>query len=154
MSINRVWEVGNLTHDPELRSTPSGSSVLEFSLAVNDRILNKQTEAWEDRPNFFDVAVFGRRGEALAGILTKGMKVAVEGRLRWSSWETQDGQKRSKVSIVATDVELMSRSGTAPAAAVAAPPAAESSANSDGTFAKAGEFMRGGSVSDDDDIPF
>ena len=139
MSINRVWEVGNLTRDPEMRATPSGSSVLEFAIAVNDRVQNKQTGEWGDRPNFFDVAVFGRRGEALAGILTRGTKVAVEGRLRWSSWETPEGQKRSRVTIVATEIELMSKGS----AATAAP------SDSGDAFAKAGEFMRGGDADDE-----
>ena len=99
MSINRVNITGNLTRDPELKSTAGGTQVLRFGVAVNDRVKNQQTDKWEDRPNFVDCVTFGRRAEALANILTKGMKVAVEGRLRYSSWEAQDGSKRSKLEV-------------------------------------------------------
>ena len=108
MSINRVCISGNLTRDPELRATGGGTSVLQFGVAVNERVKNPQTDEWEDRPNFVDCVMFGKRAEALSNLLDKGMKVAVEGRLRYSSWE-KDGQKRSKLEVVAEDVELMSR---------------------------------------------
>ena len=108
MSINRVNITGNLTRDPELKSTAGGTQVLRFGVAVNDRVKNQQTDKWEDRPNFVDCVTFGRRAEALANILTKGMKVAVEGRLRYSSWEAQDGSKRSKLEVACDDVEFMS----------------------------------------------
>ena len=105
MSINRVVISGNLTREPELRQAGS-TTVLQFGIAVNDRIRNTQTDQWEDRPNFFDVLVWGNRGESLSRILAKGMKVAVEGRLRWSQWQAQDGGNRSKVEIVADRVEF------------------------------------------------
>ena len=108
MSVNIVVVAGNLTRDPELKHTNSGAAVLDFGIAVNDRVKGEDGE-WSDRPNFFDVVVWGRRGEALESILAKGMKVTVAGRLRWSSWETQDGQKRSRVQIVGDDVELPSK---------------------------------------------
>jgi len=108
MSINRVTISGNLTRDPELREA-GGSSVLAFSVAVNDRSKNQQTGEWEDRPNFIDCVMFGRRGEALAPLLHKGLKVAVSGKLRYSSWEAKDGAKRSKVEVAADEVELMAR---------------------------------------------
>lgn len=111
MSINRVVISGNLTRDPELRSTGSGMAVLQMGIAVNDRRKNQQSGEWEDVPNFFDVVVFGQRGESLSRFLSKGSKVAIEGKLRWRSWETPDGDKRSKVEIIADDIEFMSSRG-------------------------------------------
>lgn len=108
MSINRVMITGNLTKDPELRSTSSGMSVLGMRMAVNDRRKNSQTGEWEDFPNYVDVTVFGSRGESLSRFLSKGSKVAVEGKLRWSEWENPQGEKRSKIEIVADDIEFMS----------------------------------------------
>ena len=107
MSINRVVVSGNLTREPELRQAGS-TTVLQFGIAVNERRRNSQTEQWEDVPNFFDVLVWGTRGEGLSRILSKGMKVAIEGKLRWSSWKAQDGTNRSKVEIVADNVDFMS----------------------------------------------
>lgn len=108
MSINRVVISGNLTRDPEMRATASGMSVTQLGIAVNDRRKNNQTGEWEDVPNFFDVVVFGTRGESLSRFLSKGSKIAVEGKLRWSSWETPSGDKRSKVEIIADDIEFLS----------------------------------------------
>jgi single-strand DNA-binding protein len=108
MSINKVIITGNLTRDPELRSLPSGLAVLNMGVAVNDRRKNQQTGEWEEHPNFVDVTVFGARGEALTRFLSKGSKVAIEGKLRWSSWETQQGEKRSKLEVVADEVEFLS----------------------------------------------
>lgn len=110
MSINRVNISGNLTRDPEMRATQGGSHVLGFGVAVNDRRRNPQTGEWEDVPNFVDCTVFGNRAEALSRILTKGMKVAIEGKLRYSSWE-RDGQRRSKLEVIVDEVELMSARG-------------------------------------------
>lgn len=108
MSINRVCISGNLTRDPELRSTAGGTSVMGFGVAVNERRKNAQTGEWEDYPNFVDCTLFGKRAEALERYLSKGTKVAVEGRLRYSSWE-KDGQRRSKLGVIVEEVELMSR---------------------------------------------
>lgn len=107
MSINRVCISGNLTRDPELRSTASGMAVMNFGVAVNDRAKNPQTGEWEDRPNFVDCVMFGTRADALARFLTKGTKVALEGKLRYSSWE-RDGQRRSKLEVIVDDLEFMS----------------------------------------------
>lgn len=107
MSINRVVISGNLTRDPDLRQTAGGTAVLGFGVAVNDRRKNAQTGQWEDYPNFIDCTMFGARAQALAGILAKGAKVAVEGKLRWSQWEAQDGSKRSKVEVIVDELELM-----------------------------------------------
>lgn len=105
MSINHVSITGNLTREPELRSTTGGTDVLSFGIAVNDRRKNASGQ-WEDVPNFFECVTFGNRATALSGILAKGMKVAIAGKLRYSSWEN-DGQKHSKVDIIANEVELM-----------------------------------------------
>ena len=109
MAINRVCISGNLTRDPELRQTAGGSQVLRVGVAVNDRRKNQQTGQWEDVPNFVDCVVFGNRAEALAAILHKGDKVAIGGRLRYSSWEAKDGTRRSKLEVIAEEVELMQR---------------------------------------------
>ena len=109
MAINRVCISGNLTRDPELRQTAGGSQVLGVGVAVNDRRKNQQTGQWEDVPNFVDCVVFGNRAEALSTILHKGDKVAIDGRLRYSSWEAKDGTRRSKLEVIAEEVELMQR---------------------------------------------
>ena len=106
MSINRVHISGNLTRDPELRQTGGGTQVLSFGVAVNDRRRNPQTGEWEDYPNFIDCTMFGARAEALSRYLSKGTKVAIEGKLRWSQWE-RDGQKRSKIEVIVDELEFM-----------------------------------------------
>ena len=106
-SINSVVIVGNLTRDPEMRAIPSGTSVCQLRVAVNDRVKDPNTGEWADRANYFDVDVFGGQGERCAQWLAKGRQVAVEGRLRWREWETQDGQKRQAVSIVADNVQFI-----------------------------------------------
>ena len=120
MSINRATISGNLTRDAELRSTASGTPVLSFTVAVNDRRKSNQTGEWEDVPNFIDCTMFGKYGQSIAQYMTKGAKVAVEGKLRWSQWE-RDGQKRSKVEVMAETVELMQRREAAAAPADASP---------------------------------
>ena len=105
--INNVCLAGNLTREPELRSTATGTAVLLFGIAVNERV--KQGTEWVDRPNFFDCKMFGRHDETLAPMLSKGMKVAVDGRLRYETWEPEDGGKRSKIVVIANEVELMQR---------------------------------------------
>ena len=106
MSINRVIISGNLTRDPELRQTQSGMPVLGLGVAVNDRRKNQTTGEWEDYPNFIDCTMFGARAEALSRYLSKGTKVAIEGKLRWSQWE-RDGQKRSKIEVIVDELEFM-----------------------------------------------
>lgn len=105
MSINQVAVTGNLTRAPELRATQGGTAVLSFGIAVNDRRKNASGQ-WEDVPNFFECVTFGNRAMALGDILVKGMKVAIAGKLHYSSWE-KDGQKHSKVDIIANEIELM-----------------------------------------------
>ncbi|MBF4509373.1 MAG: single-stranded DNA-binding protein [Aeromicrobium sp.] len=128
MSINRVVISGNLTRDPELRATGGGMSVLKLGVAVNDRRKNQQTGEWEDYPNFIDVTVFGARGEALSRFLSKGQKVAIEGKLRWRQWETQQGEKRSAIEVIADEVEFLSSrdGGSGGYSAPAAPSGGES----------------------------
>ncbi len=105
MSINRVNISGNLTRDPELRATASGTPVLSFGVAVNDRRRNQQTGEWEDYPNFIDCTMFGARAESVSRFLSKGSKVAIEGKLRWSQWE-REGQKRSKIDVTVDEIEF------------------------------------------------
>ena len=108
MAINRVVISGNLTRDPELRATQSGMQVLSLGVAVNDRRKNPATGEWDDYPNFVDCTMFGTRAEAVSRYLSKGTKVAIEGKLRYSSWE-RDGQKRSKLEVIVDEIEFMSR---------------------------------------------
>lgn len=112
MGINKVVIAGNLTRDPELRETASGFQILNFGVAVNDRRKNQQTQQWEDYANFVDCTMFGNRAASVARFLAKGSKVAIEGKLRWSQWETQDGSKRSKLEVAVDEIEFMtSRDG-------------------------------------------
>ena len=120
MSINRVVISGNLTRDPELRSTQGGMEVLALGVAVNDRRKNQQTGEWEDYPNFIDCTMFGARAQSVSRFLSKGSKVAIEGKLRWSQWE-RDGQKRSKIEVIVDEIEFMTSRSDAPSQATAQP---------------------------------
>jgi single-strand DNA-binding protein len=106
MNINRVVLTGNLTRDPELRSTGGGFSVCKLGIAVNTRRKNGTTGQWEEKPNFFRVTVFGQQGENCAQYLRKGRAVAIDGRLEWSQWES-DGQKRESIDIIAETVQFL-----------------------------------------------
>lgn len=107
MSINKVIITGNLTRDAELRTTQSGTIVVTMGVAVNDRVKNSTSGEWEEYANYINCVMFGKRAESLHPYLTKGTKVAIEGKLRWSSWES-DGQKRNKIEVIVDDVELLS----------------------------------------------
>ena len=110
-NINRVVLVGNLTRDPELRHTPSGTAVCKLRIAVNTRQKDAQGN-WGDKPNYFDVTVWGNQGESCAQFLSKGRPVGVDGRLDWREWEAQDGTKRQAVEIIADTVQFLgSRDG-------------------------------------------
>ena len=111
MSINRVVITGNLTKDAELRKTSSDLPVLAFSLAVNER--RKKGDEWVDYANFVDCVIFGTRAEGLSKILKKGGRIAVEGKLRYSTWETEEGQKRSKLEVIADEIVLFSAKDSA-----------------------------------------
>jgi len=133
-SLNNVVLLGNLTRDPEVRYTPSGTPVATLGLAVNNRI--KQGDEWKDDPCFIDVVVFGKQAESCGEYLSKGQPILVEGRLRYRTWEGQDGQKRSKHEVSAFRVQFMPKGGRAPES---------------GGFS--GDMSEGGSM-DDDDVPF
>jgi single-strand DNA-binding protein len=106
-NINRVVLTGNLTADPELRSLPSGTSVCKLRVACNTRRKNGSTGEWEDKPNYFDVTVWGAQGENAARYLSKGRPIAVDGRLEWREWEAQDGAKRQAIDIIADSVQFL-----------------------------------------------
>lgn len=110
---NSVTLVGNCTRDPELRFTSSGQAVATFGLAVNRRWQNRQTNEWEEAVSFFDVTCWQQMAENVAESITKGSRVVVTGRLDQRSWETQDGDKRSKVEIVADEIGPSLRYATA-----------------------------------------
>jgi single-strand DNA-binding protein len=110
---NSVTITGNATREPELRFTPSGQAVASFGVAVNRRWQNRQTQEWEEAVSFFDVTAWAQLAENAAESVTKGTRVTVTGRLDQRSWETQDGDKRSKVEIVADDVAVSLRWATA-----------------------------------------
>lgn len=110
-NLNRVIITGNLTRDPELRTLQSGTSVCELRVAVNSS-RKDESGNWVDKPNYFNVKVWGAQGENCATYLTKGRPVAIDGRLDWREWEGQDGQKRQSVEIIADRVQFLgSRDG-------------------------------------------
>ena len=145
-NINRVVLTGNLTRDPELRSTQGGTSVCSLRIASNTRRRDASGE-WVDKPNFFDVTVWGAQGENCAQYLSKGRPVAVDGRLEWSEWEAQDGGKRSKVEVVADTVQFLGSRG-------------DSGESGGGGFRQTAEIKPEpveaftGAAASDDDIPF
>ena len=149
-NINRVILVGNLTRDPELRTTPSGTSVCKLRLAVNERAKDPSTGQWGDRPNYFDITVWGAQGESCAQYLAKGRPVAIDGRLQWREWDAQDGTKRQAVEVVADNVQFLGGrqegelGGGAPAGNQYVPATATADTG-------AGADFGGGA---DDDIPF
>ena len=107
-NINRVVLTGNLTRDPELRSTPGGMSVCSLRIASNTRRKDNSTGEWVDKPNYFSVTVWGAQGENCARFLAKGRPVAIDGRLEWREWEATDGSgKRQAVEIVADNVQFL-----------------------------------------------
>ena len=148
-NINRVIITGNLTSDPELRSLPSGSSVCKLRVACNTRRKDSASGEWVDKPNYFDVTVWGAQGENCAKYLSKGRGVAIDGRLEWREWETQEGGKRQAVDIIADSVQFLGggregggqEGGFAPSADVPAD-------TSDFASAPAGQSAG------EDDIPF
>jgi single-strand DNA-binding protein len=145
-NINRVVLVGNLTRDPELRTTPSGTSVCKLRIAVNTRQKNNETGEWGDKPNYFDVTVWGNQGESCAQFLSKGRPVAVDGRLDWREWDAQDGQKRQAVEIIADTVQFLgSRADSEGGGQAQFVPAGAATQTPDADFGPAGA---------DDDIPF
>ena len=106
MNINRVVLTGNLTRDPETRTTPNGLSICKLGIAVNTRRKNSSTGEWEEKANFFRVTVFGRQAESCGNFLKKGRPVGIDGRLEWSEYEVE-GQKRQSVDIIAENVQFL-----------------------------------------------
>ena len=155
-SVNVVVLVGNLTRDPELRATGGGTSVCRLGLAVNERTKDPATGEWGERPNYFDIDVFGAQGENCAQYLSKGRQVAVEGRLRWRSWETPEGQKRSAVSVVANSVQFIGpRDAGSQGGGWSGPGAGQGGKSAGAGFTGPGPEPSKGDFSEpDDDIPF
>jgi len=143
-NINRVVLVGNLTRDPELRHTPGGTPVCSLRIAVNSR-RRDESGNWVDKPNYFDVSVFGNQAESSAQYLSKGRPVGIDGRLDWREWDAQDGTKRQAVQIIAETVQFLG------------------GRDSGGDFGGGNQFVPAGAGADssadfpaaaDDDIPF
>lgn len=108
-SLNKVFLMGNLTRDPELRFTPSGSALTVFGLAVNRKY--KHNDEWKEEVCFIDITVWGKQAESCSEYLSKGRGVFVEGRLNLRTWETEDGQKRNKLEVVAINVQFLPHGG-------------------------------------------
>jgi single-strand DNA-binding protein len=109
-SLNKVLLLGHLTREPDLRYTPNGTAVATFGLAINHRY--RQGEEWKDEVCFVDVVTFNRQAETVGDYLHKGSPALVEGRLRWRSWESEDGQRRSKYDVLAERVQFLARPAT------------------------------------------
>jgi single-strand DNA-binding protein len=129
---NTVTLVGNVTRDPEIRYTPSGQTVATFGLAVNRRWQNKQTQEWEEQTSFFDVKCWAQMAENVSESVQRGTRVIVTGRLEQRSWETDTGEKRSKVEVVADEVAPSLRWATASVQKIERSAAAGSAAPSGG----------------------
>jgi single-strand DNA-binding protein len=141
-NINRVVLVGNLTKDPELRHTPSGTAVCKLRIAVNTR-RKDETGQWVDKPNYFDVTVWGNQAESCSQYLSKGRPIGVDGRLEWREWDATDGSgKRQAVEVVAESVQFLGSRGDGGEAPQFVPAGA------------AGESADFPSSAADDDIPF
>ena len=112
MNLNKVFLIGNLTRDPELKNLPSGTSVASFGMATN-RVWNDQSGAKKEEAQFHNIVSFGRQAEVVSQYLKKGNMVLVEGRLQTQSWEGQDGVKKSRTEIVAERIQFGPKSGGA-----------------------------------------
>jgi single-strand DNA-binding protein len=152
-NINRVVLTGNLTHDPELRSLPSGMSVCKLRIACNTRRKNNATGDWEDKPNYFDVTVWGAQGENCARFLSRGRPVAIDGRLEWREWEAQDGSKRQSTEIIADAVQFLGGREDGPGGGGGFTPRSDVPVDNR-DFQPAGAPAANGSAAADDDIPF
>lgn len=152
MNINRVIVTGNLTRDPELRNTASGTPVCSLRIACNTR--RKQGDEWVEKPNFFDVTVWGKQGENCATYLEKGRPIAVDGRLEWREFDDREGNKRQAVEIIADSVQFLGgREGGGGGAGNGSRFTPQSDVPADtGDFAPAPASGGGGAA--DDDIPF
>ena len=110
---NHITIVGNCTRDPELRFTAAGSAMAKFGVAVNRRWQNRSTQEWEEEVSFFDVIAWGALGENAVESIQKGTRVMVDGRLQQRSWETDQGEKRSSIELVADELGPSLRWATA-----------------------------------------
>jgi single-strand DNA-binding protein len=156
VNINRIVLTGNLTRDPELRSTNNGTSVCGLRVAVNTRRKDPSTGEWTDKPNFFDVTVWGAQGENCAQYLQKGRPVAVDGRLEWREWQDKEGNKRQSVDIIADSVQFLgSRDGGENGGSFGGENGGRFTPQSD-VPADTGDFQQApvGAGGSDDDIPF
>jgi single-strand DNA-binding protein len=106
INVNRVVLVGRLTHDPELRALPSGTSVCELRVACNSTRKDRDG-GYREKPNYFAVSAYGGAAESSTRYLSRGSRVAIDGRLEWQQWETRDGQKRQTVKILADTVQFL-----------------------------------------------
>lgn len=106
-NLNRVVLTGNLTADPDLRNLPSGSAVCKLRLAVNTRRKDSASGEWVDKPNYFDITVWGKQGETAAQYLAKGRPVGIDGRLEWREWKDKDDNKRQSIEVVADTVQFL-----------------------------------------------
>ncbi len=153
-SVNQVILMGNLTRDPELRQTPNGQSVVSFSLALN-RAYKDQSGDWQEATDYIDVVAWGPLAERVSQYVTKGRRVLVQGRLQSRSWE-QDGQKRSKVEVLANDVTFLDGRGDGEGGGGSSAPAASSSSSSSSSSKKKDNVIE--DIGDEpinlDDIPF
>jgi single-strand DNA-binding protein len=152
-NINRVVLTGNLTRDPELRSLPSGMSVCSLRIASNTRRKDQSTGEWQDKPNYFDVTVWGAQGENCSRFLSKGRPIALDGRLEWREWQAQDGTKRQSVEIVADSVQFLGGRDDAPSGGGSFTPQSDVPVDNR-DFQPAGAPAGGGNSAADDDIPF
>jgi len=154
-NINRVVLTGNLTRDPELRSLASGMSVCSLRIASNTRRKDQSTGEWTDKPNFFDVTVWGAQGENCARFLSKGRPIALDGRLEWREWQAQDGSKRQSVEIIADSVQFLGGRDDAQMGGNAGFTPQSDVPVDNRDFQPAGAPAAGGSSAPaDDDIPF
>src|SRR5207248_9816371 len=156
-NINRVVLTGNLTRDPELRSTSGGTSDCSLRSACNTRRRDPGSGEWVDKPNYFDVTVWGAQGENCANYLSKGRPVAIDGRLEWREWEAQDGSKRQATDIIADSVQFLGSREEAPAAgaSLAGDQAGSGAATGGEAPIDEGDFQPAPiAASGDDDIPF
>jgi single-strand DNA-binding protein len=154
-NINRVILTGNLTFDPELRSLPSGTSVCKLRVAVNTRRKNNATGEWEDKPNYFDVTVWGAQGENCARYLAKGRPIALDGRLEWREWQDKEGNKRQSIDIVADSVQFLGgRDDSGGGQSNGFTPRSDVPANTDDFQPVSAGGGGGSSHGADDDIPF
>ena len=151
-NINRVVLTGNLTRDPELRALSSGTSVCKLRIASNTRRRSPSGD-WEDKPNFFDVTVWGAQGENCARFLAKGRPVALDGRLEWREWEGQDGSKRQSTEIIADAVQFLGGRDDGQGGGGGFTPRSDVPVN-ESDFQPAGAPAANGSAASDDDIPF